>query len=115
MTVPSTLRESIFIAIESAFDTFTAYVRRFDEIRRNYQIDILTEPKTIKTEKRVSVLREYCLRYNEEMRALEGILPNIRLGILQLKQATIHEEVIPVCRDLLVILDSHIPKYSISE
>lgn len=103
-------REYIFSAIESAFDTFTEYIRRFDEIRLNYQTDVQTDPKTIKAEKRVNELREYCQRYNDEMRALEGILPNVRLGMLQLKQATIHEEVIPVCRDLLVVLDAHIPK-----
>lgn len=104
-------RDFLFTAIESAYDTFSEYVRRFEDIRLNYQIDVQTDPKTIKAEKRVDVLRNYCQRYKEEMRALEGILPNVRLGMLALKQGTIHEEVIPVCRDLLVILDSHIPKF----
>lgn len=45
------------------------------------------------------------------MQGLEGILPRINLGMLQLKQNTFKEEIIPVCRDLLVVLDSHVPKY----
>lgn len=102
--------EYIFTAIEAAYDTSTEYVRRFEEIRLNYQVDVHTDPKTIKAEKDVAVLREYCQRYNEEMRALEGILPNVRLGLLELKQATIKDEVIPVCHELLVVLDAHIPK-----
>lgn len=70
-----------------------------------------TDPNTIKSVSDVTGLRAYCVRYNEEMSALEGILPTIYLGLLQLKQGTFKEEVIPICRDLLLVLDAHVPKY----
>lgn len=103
-------RKFIFEAIDRAYDTAELYVKRFDPIRLNYQIDVNTEPKTIRAESDVAQLRSYCQRYNDEMRALEGIVESIQLGLLQLKQTTFKEEVIPVCRELLVVLDSHIPK-----
>lgn len=103
-------RRFVFDAINQAFDTAEVYVQRFEPIRLNYEVDVNTDPKTIRAERDVNKLRAYCLRYNDEMKALEGIVANIHLGMLQLKQGTFKEEVIPVCRDLLVVLDSHIPK-----
>lgn len=103
-------RQYIFDAISKAYDVAELYLKRFDPIRKNYEIDVNTDQKTITSETNVNALRQYCSRYKEEMAGLEGILPTIKLGLLQLKQGTFKEEVIPVCHDLLVILNSHVPK-----
>lgn len=102
--------EFIFESIQNAYDTAEIYLKRFDVIRNNFEVDINTDPKTIRAEQNVTALREYCQRYNDEMQGLEGIVPKIFLGILQLKQTTFKEEIIPVCRNLLTVLDSHVPK-----
>lgn len=103
-------RQFIFDAIQSAYDTAELYLTRFDPIRANYEIDINTDHSVITAERNVDGLRNLCIRYKSEMAGLEGIVPCIRLGVLQLKQGTFKEEVIPVCHDLLVVLNSHIPK-----
>lgn len=103
-------RDLIFEIIDNAFQKTVEYVKRFEPIRTNYEIDFNTDPKTITSEKDLKVLRGYCERYNTEMEALEGILPSINIGLLQLKQGTFKAEVIPVCHELLVVLDNHIPQ-----
>lgn len=86
------------------------YVKRFEPIRQNFEKDFNTDPDTIKSEKNVDRLRSLLIRYTEEMAALEGIEPVVQLGMLQLAQDTFKEKVIPVCRNLLVVLDTHVPQ-----
>lgn len=47
------------------------------------------------------------------MEGLEGILPEINLGLLKLRQDTFKEKIIPVCRDLVYVLENHLPKLAI--
>jgi hypothetical protein len=48
--------------------------------------------------------------YVTQMADLEGIHLTINLGLLQIKQGTFKEEIVPVCRELLAILEVHLPK-----
>jgi len=49
-------RMFIFYAINHAFDLAELYVKRFEPIRINYDIDLNTDPKTIKAEKGKTLL-----------------------------------------------------------
>lgn len=97
-------------AIVNAYNTVEVYVKRFDVVVENYRIDVATDPRTIKKEKVVAVLRKYCERYTDGLRALDGIVPAIKLGMLELKQGSFAEEAVPVCQELLTVLDTHVPK-----
>lgn len=61
----------------------------------------------------IASLRQFCERYVNEMASLEGILPEINLGLLKLRQNTFKEKIIPVCRDLVSVLERHLPKLAI--
>lgn len=103
-------RTFIFMAINLAYDKAEIYVKRFNKIRDDYERDVNTNPETIRNEKDLIQLGQYCERYYNEMNALEGILPIIKLGLLQLEQSTFKQEVIPVCLELLKVLELHLPK-----
>lgn len=103
-------RKTICEIVHSAFNKAELYAKRFDPIRQNFEIDFNTDPETIKMEKNVERLRELSIRYNQEMEDLEGIVPIINLGLFELKQDTFKEKIIPICQNLLVVLDTHVPK-----
>ncbi|CAD7077293.1 unnamed protein product [Hermetia illucens] len=91
--------------IHNAYWKAEKYIKRFEPIRINFEID---KPITYVTD--IAALRSYCERYHKNMGALEGILSTVNLGLLKLKQGTFKEAVTPVCRDLLSVLESHLPK-----
>lgn len=97
-------------SLQRAYETVNVYVQRFEPIRLNYQQDVATDPRAITFERDVLALRRYCERYTAGKQVLDGVEPSIRLGMLELRQGLFAEEVIPVCSELLVVLDTHIPK-----
>lgn len=85
-------------------------MERFEPIRLNYDLDLKTNPKELTDEKEFEKLKAYCDRYIHNMSLLDGIKSECNLGLLQLKQGTFKEEVTPVCRELLQVLATHLPK-----
>lgn len=88
-------------------------MERFEPIRLNYDLDLKTDPKELTEEKEIEKLKSYCDRYFHNMAVLDGIKSECNLGLLQLKQGTFKEEVTPVCRDLLQVLATYLPKLAI--
>lgn len=98
-------------ALARAYATVDVYVQRFEPIRLNYQQDVATDPRAVIAERDVLALRRYLERYTAGKRVLDGVEPSIRLGMLELRQGLFAEEVVPVCSELLVVLDTHIPRW----
>lgn len=84
---------------------------QFDKIRENYQQALQMDRNLIRDETNLNKLKAFCERYNAEMAELENIQESKRLGLLQVKQATFREEIIPVCQELLSVLDETLPKF----
>lgn len=84
---------------------------QFDKIRENYQQALQMDRNLIRDETNLNKLKAFCERYNAEMTELENIQESKRLGLLQVKQATFREEIIPVCQELLSVLDETLPKF----
>lgn len=103
-------KKSIIDNINVAYDKVEEYVKRFNPIREAYREDVLMDKDKLKAEKDLDTLIAYCQRYTNEMNSLEGLLQYSNLGLMQLKQGTFKEEIIPTCRDLLAILEEHLPK-----
>lgn len=107
--VLSANRKSITNNINLAYDKVEEYVKRFELIREGYKEDLQVDKEKLRNEKDLDSLITYCERYTSEMAALEGLLPEVNLGLLQLKQGTFKEEIIPTCRELLSILETLLP------
>lgn len=59
------------------------------------------------------MLRQFCERYVNEIANLDKIFPQINLGLLKLHQNTFKEKIIPICRNLVSVLERHLPKLAI--
>lgn len=101
--------QSIIININIAYDKVEEYVKRFNPIREAYKEDVLMDKGQLRNEKDLDTLITYCERYTSEMNGLEVLLPHCNLGLMQVKQGTFKEEIIPVCRELLSILEELLP------
>lgn len=64
----------------------------------------------IRNESDLGTLAKFCERYNSEMAELENIQESERLGLVQVKQLTFREEILPVCQELLSVLDETLPR-----
>lgn len=102
-------KDSIIENINVAYEKVEEYVKRFDSIREAYKEDVQKDKGELRKEKDLDRLITYCERYTSEMNGLEGLLPFCNLGLLQLKQGTFKEEIIPTCRELLSILEELLP------
>lgn len=89
------------------------YTAKFDQIRDNYHQALAMNRDLIRNESDLNILAKFCQRYNSEMAELENIQESERLGLVQVKQLTFREEILPVCQDLLTVLDETLPRYSI--
>ncbi|XP_058822007.1 dynein axonemal heavy chain 6 [Topomyia yanbarensis] len=107
--------KSINVNINKAFDLVDQYILQFDKVRDNFQEALLMDRNIIRNETNLSKLQVFCERYNTEMAALENIQESQHLGLLQVKQATFREEIIPVCQDLLSVLDETLPKLALEK
>lgn len=107
-----------------------SYAQRFETIRTNYEIDMTTDPKILTSERGwhfkgetftlfihlnlyfsdLDALRAYCHRYCNNVRALDGILSIVNLGLLKLTQTSFKETVTPICQSLQTVLATYIPK-----
>lgn len=85
-------------------------MKRFDEIRDNYRIDVTTDKELLKEEKDLDVLINSCKRFTNEMVGLDNIPLTINFGLFKLKQGTFKEEIIPTCKELLAILEVNLPR-----
>ncbi|BFG02702.1 dynein heavy chain 6 axonemal [Drosophila madeirensis] len=103
-------RQNIFYLLGKAFDRATTYTKLFHEIRENFYIDTHTDPETLRSEKDLIKLRAYCDRYCNNVRALDGILECVYLGLLKLTQTNFKEAVTPVCQRLQNVLAQYLPK-----
>jgi hypothetical protein len=63
----------------------------------------------LRKEKDLDLLIGYCERFTTEMYSLDGLLPEINLGLLKLKQGSFRDKILPTCRELLSILEEHLP------
>lgn len=102
-------RESIISNINLAYEKVEEYVKRFNPIREAYKEDVQMDKEQLRREKDLDTLITYCERYTSEMNGLEGLLTQCNIGLLQLKQGTFKEEIIPTCRELLSILEELLP------
>ncbi|CRK89849.1 CLUMA_CG003435, isoform A [Clunio marinus] len=102
-------KQSVIDNITIAYDKVDEYVKRFNPIREAYKEDVQMDKEKLRNEKDLDTLITYCERYTTEMMGLEGILSNCNLGLLQLKQGTFKDEIIPTCRELLSILEQLLP------
>lgn len=102
-------RRSIIANINLAFDKVEEYVKRFNPIREAYKEDVQMDKGQLRQEKDLDTLITYCERYTSEMNGLEGLLTHCNIGLMQLKQGTFKEEIIPTCRELLSILEELLP------
>ncbi|XP_001850815.2 dynein heavy chain 6, axonemal [Culex quinquefasciatus] len=107
--------EFIHLSINEAFDAVEQYIVQFDKIRENYQQALQMDRNLIRDETNLNKLKAFCERYNAEMAELENIQESKRLGLLQVKQATFREEIIPVCQELLSVLDETLPKLAMQK
>lgn len=55
-------------------------------------------------------LREYCNRYCNNVKALDGILSVVNLGLLKLTQSSFKDTVTPVCVKLQNVLATYLPR-----
>lgn len=111
--LPFLTRKSINININGAYDIVDKYTAKFDQIRDNYHQALAMNRDLIRNESDLNILAKFCQRYNSEMAELENIQESERLGLVQVKQLTFREEILPVCQDLLTVLDETLPRYSI--
>lgn len=102
-------KKSVIDNINLAYDKVEEYVKRFNPIREAYKEDVQMDKETLRHEKDLDTLITYCERYTSEMNGLEGLLTHCNLGLMQLKQGTFKEEIIPTCRELLSILEELLP------
>lgn len=102
-------RKSIIDNINLAYDKCEEYVKRFNPIREAYKEDVQMDKEKLRHEKDLDSLITYCERFTNEMNGLEGLLTHCNLGLMQLKQGTFKEEIIPTCRELLSILEELLP------
>lgn len=102
-------KKTIVNIINIAYDKIEVYVKRFDKIRQGYKEDLQMDKRQLKSEKDLDSLIGYCERFTKEMDALDGIMPEVNLGLIRLKQTTFKERIIPKCRELLSILEDHLP------
>lgn len=102
-------KASIIENINIAYDKVEEYVKRFNPIREAYKEDVQMDKDQLRREKDLDTLITYCERYTNEMNGLEGLLPNCKLGLIQVNQGTFKEEIIPTCRELLSILEELLP------
>ncbi|XP_055643505.1 dynein axonemal heavy chain 6 [Toxorhynchites rutilus septentrionalis] len=106
---------SIHSNINTAFDTIDKYLTQFDTIRENYQQALSLNREVIRGETDLDKLRAFCHRYNAEMAELDIIQESNSLGLLLVKQSTFREQIIPVCQDILSILDEILPKLALEK
>ncbi|XP_065087185.1 dynein axonemal heavy chain 6 [Ochlerotatus camptorhynchus] len=107
--------KSIHTNLNEAYDMVDKYIFRFDKIRDNYQQALAMDRDLIRNETELEKLRLFCQRYNSEMAELENIQETQRLGLVQVKQVTFREEIIPVCQDLLSVLDETLPRLALEK
>lgn len=103
-------KDSIFKNINIAYDKVELYVKRFDDIRDNYRLDVTIDKELLKKEKDLDVLISSCKRFTNEMLGLDNIPMSVNLGLLKLKQGTFKAEIIPTCKELLAILEVNLPR-----
>ncbi|XP_017121821.1 dynein heavy chain 6, axonemal [Drosophila elegans] len=108
-------RKNMFALIRNAYDRASLYTQRFMEIRENFEIDNSTDPAVLDTERDLQVLRAYCDRYCNNLRALDGILEYVYLGQLKLTQTNFKDTVTPVCSRLQNVLATYLPKLAEEE
>ncbi|KAH8363782.1 hypothetical protein KR200_006735, partial [Drosophila serrata] len=127
-------RKNMIFLIHKAFERARIYTMRFQTIRENYEIDNSTDPVVLTSEKGISIrfqienyqyltdslldlvtLRAYCDRYCNNVRALDGILDYIYLGLLKLTQTNFKDTVTPVCSRLQNILATYLAKLAEEE
>lgn len=114
----NTNKQSIIENINLAYDKVECYVETFDPLREAYKEDVQMDKEQLRGEKDLNLLREYCKRYTNEISDLERLLPNCNLGVLRLRQGTFKAEIIPKCRELLLILEeilANLAKTTVSE
>ncbi|KAG5682932.1 hypothetical protein PVAND_012250 [Polypedilum vanderplanki] len=103
-------KKSIINIINIAYDKIEIYIKRFDHIKEQYKQDLAMNKEHLNNEKDLDQLIDYCDRFTREMESLDGILPEINLGLILLRQGTFKEKIIPRCKELLSILEEHLPK-----
>ncbi|XP_001354829.2 dynein heavy chain 6, axonemal [Drosophila pseudoobscura] len=108
-------RKNIFYLLRKAFDRARIYTNRFHDIRENFEIDTQTDPETLSSERDLTMLRNYCDRYCNNVRALDGILEHVYLGLLKLTQTNFKDAVTPVCQRLQNVLALYLPKLAEQE
>ncbi|KAH8387117.1 hypothetical protein KR093_004852, partial [Drosophila rubida] len=108
-------RKNIFLLLHTAYEMAHLYTARFRTIRENYEIDATTDPEDISTERDLTALRNYCDRYCNNLRALDGILDQVFLGLLKLGQSGFKDAVTPVCQRLQNVLAIYLPQLSEEE
>lgn len=86
------------------------YVKRFEPIRENFEIDFNTKHDTLKAQRDVNKLRSYLTRYTGEMIQLDGMLLELNLGLFMVTQTIFKEKFISVAKELLDVLQAHLPK-----
>lgn len=106
-------RNYIEKSIICGYDKIQTYLKRFVDLHGKFATDVQTKPESIKSEVDIKKLRQYCKRYSTEMKILNDILPEIRIGIFQLNQMTFQNEFLPIVQHLLSILETYIPEQSI--
>ncbi|XP_030378328.1 dynein heavy chain 6, axonemal [Scaptodrosophila lebanonensis] len=108
-------RKNIFLIIHASYERARLYATRFHSIRENYEVDTRTDPSTLNRERDLIKLREYCDRYCNNVRALDGILNNMNLGLLKITQSNLKDTVTPVCQKLQNTLAVYLPKLAEEE
>ncbi|XP_021708238.1 dynein heavy chain 6, axonemal [Aedes aegypti] len=107
--------KSINNHINEAYDIVDKYTAKFDKIRDNYHQAIAMDRNLIRNESDLGTLAKFCERYNSEMAELENIQESERLGLVQVKQLTFREEILPVCQELLSVLDETLPRLAMEK
>jgi len=102
-------KKSIITIINLAYDKVEIYIKRFEAIRKAYKEDLEMDREQLRKEKDLDLLIGYCERFTTEMYSLDGILPEINLGLLKIKQGSFRDKILPTCRELLSILEQHLP------
>ncbi|KAH8299235.1 hypothetical protein KR044_006570, partial [Drosophila immigrans] len=108
-------RKNIFVLLHTAYEMAHLYTARFATIRENYEIDATTDPEDLSTERDLTALRNYCDRYCNNLRALDGILDHVFLGLLKLGQSGFKDAVTPVCQRLQNVLAIYLPQLAEEE
>ncbi|KAL7743998.1 hypothetical protein ACLKA6_001232 [Drosophila palustris] len=108
-------RKNVFVLMHTAYEMAHLYTARFRTIRENYEIDATTDPEDLSTERDLTALRNYCDRYCNNLRALDGILDHVFLGLLKLGQSGFKDAVTPVCQRLQNVLAIYLPQLAEEE